>query len=90
MADPMPAVFWRRAVDQYARWNFRLCPSVAGLAPGGAEPHRSHCAARAKSMSRQRTGCQPNLVIIFAPIPDDWRRRSSIAAAIRATTPKTR
>lgn len=59
------------AADQYARWNFRLCPSVAGLAPADAQNLIDHIARRAHEVDveTERTGCQPNLVIIFAPDP---------------------
>jgi hypothetical protein len=59
------------SVDQYARWNFRLCPSVAGLAPADAQNLIDHIARRAHEVGvdTERTGCSPNLVIIFAPEP---------------------
>lgn len=59
------------AADQYARWNFRLCPSVAGIAPADAQNLIDHIARRAHEVDveTERTGCQPNLVIIFAPDP---------------------
>jgi hypothetical protein len=59
------------AADQYARWNFRLCPSVAGLAPADAQNLIDHIARRAHEVDveTERTGCQPNLVIIFTPDP---------------------
>jgi hypothetical protein len=57
------------SADQYARWNFRLCPSVAGLAPSEAQTLIDHIAVRAHQVGveTERTGCQPNLVFIFAP-----------------------
>jgi hypothetical protein len=56
------------SADQYARWNFRLCPSVAGLAPSEAQTLIDHIAVRAHQVGveAERTGCQPNLVFIFA------------------------
>lgn len=64
------------SVDQYARWNFRLCPSVAGLAAADAQTLIDHLARRAHDVGieAERTGCQPNLVIIFAPDSDQIAR----------------
>lgn len=60
------------SADQYARWHARLCPSVAGLAPADAQGLIDHIARRAYELGVRiaPTGCQPNLVIIFAPDPD--------------------
>lgn len=57
------------SADQYARWNFRLCPSVAGVAPDAAQSLIDHIARRAHEVgvATERSGCQANLVIIFAP-----------------------
>jgi hypothetical protein len=60
------------SADQYARWHARLCPSVAGLAPADAQGLIDHIARRAYEVGVRigASGCQPNLVIIFAPEPD--------------------
>jgi hypothetical protein len=65
------------AADQYARWNFRLCPSVAGIAAAEAQTLIDHIAMRAHhvGVDAERTGCQPNLVIIFAPDGDQLARQ---------------
>jgi hypothetical protein len=59
------------AADQYARWNFRLCPSVAGIAPTDAQNLIDHIARRAHEVGidTERTGCSPNMVIIFTAEP---------------------
>ncbi|HYD86123.1 MAG TPA: hypothetical protein VEA80_01485 [Vitreimonas sp.] len=55
--------------DQYARWSARLCPSIAGLAPSEAQTLIDHMALRAREVGveAERSGCSPNLIIIFAP-----------------------
>lgn len=65
------------AADQYPRWNFRLCPSVAGLGATDAQTLIDHIARRAHELGveAERTGCQPNLVIIFAPDSDALARQ---------------
>jgi hypothetical protein len=57
------------STDQHARWNFRICPSVVGLEPAEAQRLIDHIARRAYEVGvrAEQTGCQPNLVIIFAP-----------------------
>ncbi|MGE0739916.1 MAG: hypothetical protein AB7O98_01135 [Hyphomonadaceae bacterium] len=65
------------AADQYARWNFRLCPSVAGVEASAAQTLIDHIARRAHQVGVEveRSGCQPNLVIIFAPDSDVLARQ---------------
>lgn len=65
------------AADQYARWNIRLCPSVAGLSPADAQTLIDHIARRAHQVGLQteRAGCQPNLVIVFSPDSDTFTRQ---------------
>jgi hypothetical protein len=64
------------AADQYARWNFRLCPSVAGLGAAEAQTLIDHIALRTHEVGVdvQSTGCSPNLIIIFAPDSDQLAR----------------
>lgn len=64
------------SADQYARWNFRLCPSVAGIAASEAQTLIDHIAMRAHSVGveTERTGCEPNLVILFAADADRLAR----------------
>jgi len=56
----------------YARWDERICPSVAGLAPEEAQTLIDHIAMRANEAGLRpgRAGCQRNVVIIFAPDSD--------------------
>lgn len=65
------------AADQYARWNNRLCPSVAGISPADAQTLIDHIARRAHQVGLQteRAGCQPNLVIVFSPDSDTLARQ---------------
>jgi hypothetical protein len=60
------------SAGQYARWNFQLCPSVAGLAETDAQVLIDHIARRGHEVGVdvEPTGCVPNLVIIFAPDSD--------------------
>lgn len=60
------------AEDQYARWNHDLCVSVAGLSPTDAQTLVDHISRRAArlGLGAERAGCQPNLVVIFAPDAD--------------------
>ena len=64
------------AADQYPRWDTRLCTRVAGLSPADAQTLIDHIARRAHAVGVQaeRVGCQPNLVIIFAPDGDQLAR----------------
>lgn len=56
----------------YARWDERICPSVAGIAPAEAQTLIDHIAMRANEVGLRpgRQGCQRNVVIIFAPDAD--------------------
>lgn len=56
----------------YARWDDRICPSVAGVAPAEAQTLIDHIAVRANEAGLRpgRSGCQRNVVIIFAPDSD--------------------
>lgn len=65
------------AEDQYARWNNRLCPSVAGLSPAEAQTLIDHIAMRAHGVGVdvEPSGCVPNLVIVFAPDSDALTRQ---------------
>lgn len=65
------------AADQYARWNFRLCPSVAGLAPEAAQALIDHIARRAYAVdvAVEAPGCNPNVIIVFAPDSDQFARQ---------------
>jgi hypothetical protein len=64
------------AEGQYARWDNDICPSVAGLAQAEAQTLIDHLAVRANQvgMSVEGAGCQPNLVIVFAPDSDRFAR----------------
>ncbi|MBL8538234.1 MAG: hypothetical protein JNM59_12585 [Hyphomonadaceae bacterium] len=63
--------------DQYARWNSRLCPSVSGLAGEDAQTLIDHIALRANAVGLvvEPSGCQPNLVLVFAPDSDAITRQ---------------
>lgn len=63
--------------DQYARWNFRLCPSVIGIDANGAQQLIDHIAQRAQEVGvvAEGEGCRPNLVIVFAPDSDRLARQ---------------
>lgn len=65
------------AEDQYARWNFSFCPSVAGLAPDAAQTLIDQIARRAHAVEVEvePPGCSPNLVIVFAPDSDRFARQ---------------
>lgn len=56
----------------YARWDDRICPSVVGLSPAEAQTLVDHIALRANEVGLRpgRTGCQRNVIIIFAPDSD--------------------
>ena len=60
------------AENQYARWSGEMCPSVAGLSTADSQILIDHIAQRARLVGVEtgRTGCQRNLVIIFAPDSD--------------------
>lgn len=60
------------AEDQYARWNFRMCPSVVGIASAEAQVLIDHIALRAHDVGVEveRAGCNTNLVIVFASDSD--------------------
>jgi hypothetical protein len=64
------------AEDQYARWNFRMCPSVAGMTAEAAQTLIDHIALRANAVGVgvEPPGCRPNLVIIYAPDSDRLAR----------------
>jgi hypothetical protein len=61
-----------QAENQYARWDESLCPSVAGLSAADAQTLIDHIARRADQVGVEtgRTGCQRNLVVIFASDSD--------------------
>lgn len=65
------------AADQYSRWNRRLCPRVAGIAPAEGQTLIDHIAMRAHAVGIEvePTGCQANFVIIFAPDSDVLARQ---------------
>jgi len=60
------------AENQYARWSGEMCPSVAGLSTADAQILIDHIARRADQVGVEtgRTGCQRNLVIVFASDSD--------------------
>jgi hypothetical protein len=64
------------AEGQYARWDHDICPSVAGLSQAEAQTLIDHLALRAHQagMNVEGAGCQPNLVIVFAPDSDRFAR----------------
>lgn len=66
-----------RSADQYARWDTRLCPRVAGIDPSAAQSLIDHIARRAYQVGVQaeREGCQANLIIVFASEPQQFARQ---------------
>lgn len=65
------------SADQYARWNRRLCPRVAGLPAEDAQTLIDHIAMRAHEfgIEVEPTGCSANFVIIFTPDSDTVARQ---------------
>jgi|CXWL01.1.fsa_nt_gi hypothetical protein len=65
------------AEDQYARWNFRICPSVAGLAPAAAQALIDHIARRADAVGVgvEPPGCSANLIVVFSSDSDQFTRQ---------------
>jgi hypothetical protein len=57
------------SAEQYARWDQEICPRVAGLPAADAQALIDHIARRAHELGIDTgaAGCQPNLVIMFAP-----------------------
>lgn len=54
--------------ERFPRWNFAICPGVAGLAEHSAQALIDHIALRAHELGvrTQRSGCRPNILIVFA------------------------
>lgn len=61
-----------RAAGVLGRWNQRICPSVAGVAPAEAQAIIDQIARRANAVGLQTgaTGCSPNITILVTPNSD--------------------